>query len=225
MMLRGLWERGSRVEIGISGFGYPTPSDILFSWVVASSRWSDCVHVEKADIYFLIDGSGSIRPIDFIEMKAFMKAVIRMFHVGPDRVRFGVVQYSDKIISQFFLSQYASMAELRTAIDDIQQGGGGTTTGEALSRMALVFEDTARTSVARYLIVITDGQSSDPVAEAAQGLRDMGVDVYAIGVRDANTTELKEIANNKMFFIYEFDSLTAIQQEVIRDICSSESKN
>nr|XP_042137487.1 collagen alpha-4(VI) chain-like [Peromyscus maniculatus bairdii] len=183
----------------------------------------DCVHVEKADIYFLIDGSGSIRPIDFIEMKAFMKAVIRMFHVGPERVRFGVVQYSDKIISQFFLSRYASMAELRTAIDDIQQGGGGTTTGEALSRMALVFEDTARTSVARYLIVITDGQSSDPVAEAAQGLRDMGVDVYAIGVRDANTTELKEIANNKMFFIYEFDSLTAIQQEVIRDICSSES--
>ncbi|XP_036049543.1 collagen alpha-4(VI) chain-like [Onychomys torridus] len=183
----------------------------------------DCMHVEKADIYFLIDGSGSIRPIDFIETKAFMKEVIKMFHIGPDRVRFGVVQYSDKIISQISLSQYASMAELRTAIDDIQQGGGGTTTGEALSRMALVFEDTARISVARYLIVITDGQSSDSVAEAAQGLRDIGVNIYAIGVRDANTTELKEIANNKMFFIYEFDSLTAIQQELIRDICSSET--
>lgn len=183
------------------------------------------MHVEKADIYFLIDGSGSIRPKDFTEMKVFMKEVIQMFPIGPDRVRFGVIQYSDKIISQFFLSQHTSMADLRTAIDDIQQGGGGTTTGEALSKMALVFGDTARISVARYLIVITDGQSSDPVAEAAQELRDIGVNIYAIGVRDANTTELKEIANNKMFFIYEFDSLTAIQQEVIRDICSSESKN
>lgn len=181
--------------------------------------------MEKADIYFLIDGSGSIKPTDFTEMKEFMKEVIKMFHIGPDRVRFGVVQYSDRIISRFLLSQHASMAELRTAIDNMQQEGGGTTTGEALSEMALVFENTARSNVAWYLIVITDGQSSDPVAEAAQGLRDIGVSIYAIGVRDANTTELKEIASNKMFFIYEFDSLTDIQQEVIRDICSSESKN
>ncbi|XP_055485815.1 collagen alpha-4(VI) chain-like [Psammomys obesus] len=181
-----------------------------------------CPHVEKADIYFLIDGSGSIRPTDFVEMKDFMKEVITMFHIGPDRVRFGVVQYSDRIISRFLLSQHASMAELRTAIDDIQQEGGGTTTGEALREMAAVFENTARIGVARYLIVITDGQSSDPVAEAAQILRNVGVNIYAIGVRDANTAELKEIASNKMFFIYEFDSLTNIQQEVIRDICSSE---
>uniref|UniRef100_A0A8C6QF76 Collagen, type VI, alpha 4 n=1 Tax=Nannospalax galili TaxID=1026970 RepID=A0A8C6QF76_NANGA len=183
----------------------------------------DCVHVEKADIYFLIDGSGSINPNDFTEMKVFMKAVIKMFHIGPDRVQFGVVQYSDRIVSKFVLSQYSSMAELRAAIDGIQQGGGGTTTGEALSEMALVFADTARINVAWYLIVITDGQSSDPVAEAAERLRSDGVNIYAIGVRDANVTELKEIANNKMFFIYEFDSLKAIQQEVVQDICSSET--
>ncbi|CAO2633740.1 Collagen alpha-4(VI) chain, partial [Lemmus lemmus] len=182
-----------------------------------------CMHVEKADIYFLIDGSGSIRPEDFIEMKAFMKEAINMFHIGPDKVQFGVVQYSDKIISQLFLNQCASTAELKTAINDIQQGGGGTTTGEALSKMALIFKGTARASVAQYLIVITDGQSSDPVAVAAQGLRDIGVNIYAIGVRDANMTELKEIASNKIFFVYEFDSLKEIRQEVIRDICSSET--
>ncbi|XP_075823829.1 collagen alpha-4(VI) chain-like [Microtus pennsylvanicus] len=182
-----------------------------------------CVHVEKADIYFLIDGSGSIQPEDFTEMKAFMKEATNMFHIGPDRVQFGVIQYSDKIISQLFLNQCANTAELKTAIDDIQQGGGGTTTGEALSKMALIFKGTARAGVAQYLIVITDGKSTDPVAAAAQGLRDIGVNIYAIGVRDANTTELEEIANNKMFFIYEFDSLKDIQQEVIRDICSSET--
>lgn len=181
--------------------------------------------VEKADIYFLIDGSGSIRTNDFIEMKDFMREAIGMFHIGPDRVRFGVVQYSDKIISQFLLNQYASMAELRTAIDNIQQGGGGTTTGEALRKMAPVFKNTARTNVGRYLIIITDGQSSDPVAEAAQELRDLRVNIYAIGVRDANTTELTEIAGNKVFSIIEFDSLKSIRQEVIQDICSSESKN
>jgi collagen type VI alpha len=180
--------------------------------------------VEKADIYFLIDGSGSICPEDFLEMKVFMSEVTQMFQVGLDRVRFGVVRYSDKIISKFILSQHAGVAEVKAAIRDIQQGGGGTTTGVALSDMTLVFEDTACFAVARYLIVTTDGQSSDPVAEAAERLRGNGVTIYAIGIRDANTTELKLIAQDKMFFVYEFDSLKAIQQEVVRDI-SSESKN
>uniref|UniRef100_A0A8D2B9H9 VWFA domain-containing protein n=1 Tax=Sciurus vulgaris TaxID=55149 RepID=A0A8D2B9H9_SCIVU len=182
-----------------------------------------CVHIEKADIYFLIDGSGSINPEDFLEMKVFMNEVIKMFQIGSDRVRFGVIQYSDKIKSKFILSQYASVAELKAAIDDIQQGGGGTATGEALNNMTQVFADTARINVARYLIVITDGKSSDPVAEAAEGLRGDGVVIYAIGVRDADITELQEIAKDKVFFVYEFDSLKAIQQEVVQDICSSET--
>ncbi|KAF7459769.1 hypothetical protein GHT09_020250 [Marmota monax] len=182
-----------------------------------------CVNIEKADIYFLMDGSGSISPEDFLEMKVFMNEVIKMFQIGPDRVRFGVIQYSDKMKSKFILSQYTNVAELKAAIDDIQQGGGGTATGEALSNMTRVFADTARINVAQYLIVITDGKSSDPVAEAAERLRVDGVVIYAIGVRDADVTELQEIAKDKVFFVYEFDSLKAIQQEVVQDICSSET--
>lgn len=181
--------------------------------------------MKKADIYFLIDGSESISPSNFMEMKEFMKDMIKMFHIGPDGVRFGVVQYSHEIISQFSLTQYTSMDKLGTAIGNIQQGGGGTATGEALRKMAPIFENTTRTNVAQYLIVITDGQSSDPVADAAQGLRDTGINIYAIGVRDANTTELKEIANNRVFFTDDFHFLKSIHQEVVRDICSFESKN
>uniref|UniRef100_A0A8D2IGB8 VWFA domain-containing protein n=1 Tax=Urocitellus parryii TaxID=9999 RepID=A0A8D2IGB8_UROPR len=188
-----------------------------------SSHCPGCVNIEKADIYFLMDGSGSIGPEDFLEMKVFMNEVIKMFQIGPDRVRFGVIQYSDKMKSKFVLSQYTSVAELKAAIDDIQQGGGGTATGEALSNMTRVFADTARINVAQYLIVITDGKSSDPVAEAAERLRVEGVVIYAIGVRDADVTELQEIAKDKVFFVYEFDSLKAIQQEVVQDICSSET--
>ncbi|XP_036123248.1 collagen alpha-4(VI) chain-like [Molossus molossus] len=183
----------------------------------------DCVHIEKADIYFLIDGSGSIQQDNFLEMKVFMNEVIKMFHIGPNRVQFGVVQYSDGISSQFILSQYASVARLKEAIDDIQQRGGGTLTGQALRSMAQIFAKTARRNVPWYLIVITDGRSADPVAQAAEALRGYGVIIYAIGVRDANTTELQEIAKDKMFFVHEFDSLKAIQQEVVQDICSSET--
>lgn len=183
------------------------------------------MHIEKADIYFLIDGSGSIFHNDFLEMKVFMNEVIKMFHIGPDRVQFGVVQYSDEINSQFTLNQHPSVERLKVAIDGIQQKGGGTMTGQALGNMVKIFADTARSNVPWYLIVITDGQSMDPVAEAAEALRGDGVTIYAIGVRDANTVELREIAEDRMFFVHDFDSLKAIQQEVVQDICSSESKN
>ncbi|XP_030672368.1 collagen alpha-4(VI) chain-like [Nomascus leucogenys] len=196
-------------KVSISGTSYPLQEG--------------CVHIEKADIYFLIAGSGSIYPEDFLEMKVFMNEVIKMFQIGPNRVQFGVIQYSDKIKSKFILSQYPSVAELKVAIDNIQQGGGGTTTGEALNNMTQVFADTGRINVARYLIVITDGKSSDPVAEAAEGLRANGVNIYAIGIREANIDELKEIAKDKIFFVYEFDLLKDIQKEVVQDICSSEA--
>ncbi|XP_012587529.1 PREDICTED: collagen alpha-4(VI) chain-like [Condylura cristata] len=182
-----------------------------------------CLRVEKADIYFLIDGSGSINPDDFLDMKSFMHEMIKMFHVGPDRVQFGVVQYSDSVSTEFFLNQYSSVARLKGAIDGIRQKGGGTMTGKALHHMAQVFTYTARQNVPWYLIAITDGKSSDLVAKAAETLRRHGVTIYAIGVRDANMTELKEIAGNKVFFVYEFDSLKFIQKEVAQDICSSET--
>ncbi|XP_021530038.2 collagen alpha-4(VI) chain-like isoform X2 [Aotus nancymaae] len=196
-------------QVSVSGKSYPIQEG--------------CVHIQKADIYFLIDGSGSIYPEAFLDMKAFMNEVIKMFQIGPDRVQFGVIQYSDEIKSKFVLSQYPTVAELKVAIDNIQQGGGGTTTGEALNNMTQVFADTARINVARYLIVITDGKSSDPVADAAERLRASGVIIYAIGVREANIDELKEIAKDKIFFVYEFDLLKDIQKEVVRDICSSEA--
>uniref|UniRef100_A0A8C8XBN7 VWFA domain-containing protein n=1 Tax=Panthera leo TaxID=9689 RepID=A0A8C8XBN7_PANLE len=183
----------------------------------------DCVHIKKADIYFLVDGSSNIKHNDFLEMKVFMNEVIKMFHIGPDRVRFGVIQYSDRINSQFILSQYSSVAALKVAIDGIQQRGGGTMTGLALGSLAQVFVNTARSNVPWYLIVITGGKSEDPVAEPADALRAEGVIIYAIGIKNANDNELKEIAEDKMFFAAEFDSLKAIQQDVVQDICSSES--
>lgn len=114
------------------------------------------------------------------------------------------------------------MARLKEATDGIQQIRGGTMTGQALNDMAQVFADQAHSHVPWYLVVIRDATSANPVAEA---LREHGLIIYAIGVRDADITELQQITKDKMFFMHEFDSLKAIQQEVIQDICSTESKN
>ncbi|MGH0126136.1 UNVERIFIED_CONTAM: hypothetical protein FKN15_073536 [Acipenser sinensis] len=187
-----------------------------------------CVETEQADIYFLIDGSGSIYPQDFLDMKKFINDVVRMFRIGSDSVRIGVVQYSVSPRVEFMVTQYNTRKGLETAVKNIQQLGGGTNTGYALTSMNKLFRTAAssrQTKVPKFLITITDGKSQDQVIEAARDLRGEDVSIYAIGVRDAVETELLVISGSpeKTFFVYNFDSLNIIKNEVVRDICSQEA--
>uniref|UniRef100_A0A8C8RRD2 VWFA domain-containing protein n=1 Tax=Pelusios castaneus TaxID=367368 RepID=A0A8C8RRD2_9SAUR len=184
-----------------------------------------CVDTEEADIYFLIDGSGSIYPNDFKDMKVFMNEMISMFQVGANRVRFGVVQYASTPQTEFMISQYNTVMQLKEAIRAIQQSGGGTNTGDALKYMKSLFAKGARDNVPQLLIVITDGESQDQVTKAAEELREEGIVIYAIGVKHAIKKELKDIAGteDRMFFVNDFDSLKLIKHDVVQDICSPEA--
>ncbi|XP_014381510.1 collagen alpha-6(VI) chain-like isoform X1 [Alligator sinensis] len=184
-----------------------------------------CVEIEEADIYFLIDGSGSIMPNDFQDMKTFMNEMIDVFQVGADRVCFGVVQYESIPRTQFEIGQYNTMVQLKAAVRVIQQMGGGTKTGDALRYMKSLFAKASRTNVPQILIVITDGKSQDEVTRAAEELRQEGIIIYAIGIKQAVQEELKDIARSedRMFFVNDFDSLKHIKHDIVHDICSSKA--
>ncbi|XP_059584780.1 collagen alpha-6(VI) chain [Alligator mississippiensis] len=187
-----------------------------------------CVDTEEADIYFLIDGSSSITYPDFVDMQTFLTGVINLFNIGPDKVQFGVVQYSHWVELEFELGKYNTAGDLVKVIENIRQIGGNTNTGAALSYMRPLFAK-ARSQRARrvpcHLIVLTDGQSHDSVKEPADILRKDQVIVYAIGVKDANETQLHEIAGakNRAYFVHNFDSLKVIKSEVVQEICSEEA--
>ncbi|KAM9308137.1 collagen alpha-6(VI) chain-like [Gastrophryne carolinensis] len=187
-----------------------------------------CVDTEEADIYFLIDGSGSIYPEDFEDMKKFMIELISMFQVGPNAVRFGVVQYSDTPSIAFTMGTHTTQTSLKDAIKYIEQLGGGTQTGDALKSMKSLFakaESERPHKVPQSLIVITDGESQDRVTEAAAEIRGDGITIYAIGVQSAVQEELEDIAGgkDKMFFVDNFDSLDLIKHELVRDLCTPEA--
>uniref|UniRef100_A0A452IQ66 VWFA domain-containing protein n=1 Tax=Gopherus agassizii TaxID=38772 RepID=A0A452IQ66_9SAUR len=195
-----------------------------FTFPFVSSQLG-CVDTEEADIYFLIDGSGSIYPNDFQDMKVFMNEMISMFQVSANGVRFGVVQYESIPQTEFTISQYNSVKQLKEAVRVIQQLGGGTNTGDALRYMKSLFVKAARDSVPKLLIVITDGESQDQVTKAAEELRQEGIIIYAIGVKNAVKKELKDIAGteDRMFFVNDFDSLKLIKHDIVQDICSPEA--
>uniref|UniRef100_A0A803SW48 VWFA domain-containing protein n=1 Tax=Anolis carolinensis TaxID=28377 RepID=A0A803SW48_ANOCA len=189
-------------------------NEIMTNFSLLASPFLGCEETEEADIYFLIDGSGSIYPDDFHDMKVFMNELISMFQVGTDRVRFGVVQYGSTPQTEFEIHQYNTVAQLKDAIKGIQQLGGGTRTGDALTYMQRLFNSSVRAQVPQFLIIITDGQSQDH-----------GIVIYAIGVKSAVQSELEDIAGTKdrMFFVNDFDSLDLIKHDVVRDICSPEA--
>lgn len=121
------------------------------------------------------------------------------------------------------------MPNQEKAVLNMRQIGGGTQTGSALSFMGPNF-DRANTSrghkVPEFLIVITDGKSADAVKGPAERLRAQGVIIYAIGVKNADKTELLEIGGSpqKMFLVNDFDALKPIKDDIISDICSPDGK-
>lgn len=188
-----------------------------------------CLQTDEADIFFLIDHSGSINPPDFYDMKKFIIEFLHTFRIGPQHVRVGVAKYADNPNVEFDLTTYSDAKSLEKAVEAIKQVGGGTETGKALDFMRPVFdraETTRGQKVREYLVVITDGKSSDKVEDPAVKLRSQGVNVYAIGVKDADVTELLQIAGDskRTFLVNNFDALKPIKDDIITDICSEDGK-
>ncbi|XP_044062813.1 collagen alpha-6(VI) chain-like isoform X2 [Siniperca chuatsi] len=186
-----------------------------------------CEQKDEADIFFLIDHSGSIYPTDFDDMKKFIIEFLNTFRIGPQHVRMGVVKYADSPNLEFDLKEYSDAKTLENAVKGIQQIGGGTETGRALAFMGEHFDRAITTrghKVPEYLVVITDGKSSDEVKVPAEKLRAQGVIIYAIGVKNADANELQQISGDpqRTFFVNNFDALKPIKDDIITDICSQD---
>lgn len=181
---------------------------------------------QPGDLFFLIDSSRSIGQQDYQKMKDFMKSVISKSVVGEQDVRMGVMQYSTLQRLEFPLNRYYTKDELSKAIDGIQHMDQNTHTGEAISAVSRYFDADmgGRPHFRQRLVVITDGESQDEVKKPAKSVRDKGVVVYAIGVVNANTTQLLEISGTqeRMYAERDFDALKDLESKVALELCEPE---
>lgn len=162
-------------------------------------------------------------------MKTFIIEFLNTFHIGSNHVRIGVVKYADSPELEFDLTKYSDAESLKIAVENIKQRGGGTETGKALDYMKQHFDKAQSTrghQVREYLVVITDGKSTDKVAIPAVKLRTQGITIFAIGVKEADETELKEISGDekRTFFVNNFDALRPIKDNIVTDICHEDGK-
>lgn len=176
---------------------------------------------------FVIDGSGSISPLQYQAMKDFMIALVKKSDVAPDRVQFGAVKYSDEPETFFYLNKYTAKSEIVEAIQNDVTKGGSTYTAKAIGYSEALFaqERGSRKSkgVPQILIVITDGESHDKaqLGDTAKRLRDNGIIIYAVGIEGAKLDELLAMtgSKDKYYYVDTFEGLKNTSIAISEKIC------
>ena len=184
---------------------------------------------KPADIYFMVDASSSIMEHNFRKILNFIKDVIDLFEIGPDRTRTGVVLFSDGINPLIQLNNTFTRSELKRKITDAPYLEGGTRTGSTLQyiRKRGFSREQARRHVAHIAIILTDGQSEDTqeTMREAKLAHKQGIYLFVIGIGDQiDRQELRAIASDPvedfMFEIDHFDALSSLKSILAIETCN-----
>ncbi|XP_029316062.1 collagen alpha-1(XII) chain isoform X2 [Cottoperca gobio] len=180
-----------------------------------------------ADLVFLVDGSWSVGRENFKHIRSFIAALAGAFDIGAEKTRVAVVQYSTDTRTEFPLTRYERRGDLLQAINSLPYKGGNTMTGDAIDYLLQnVFTEAAgsRKGFPKVAMIITDGKSQDPVEEYAKRLRNIGVEVFVLGIKGADEDELKEMAstphNKHVYNVPNFDMIQEVQKSIITEVCS-----
>ncbi|XP_026693188.2 sushi, von Willebrand factor type A, EGF and pentraxin domain-containing protein 1-like isoform X4 [Ciona intestinalis] len=213
---------------GSSATGAGRTSDIE-SDTQAGRFVQDCKKAQKTDLVVLTDGSWSVGPQNFKKIQAFLVSLVDAFSIGFNNVLMGYAQYSDDARTEFNLNEHVTKDDLIRAINQVQYKGGNTATGGALDYIRtnlFTSERGTRRGVLKTAIVITDGESIlDDVTEPARMLKEIGVEVFSIGVAAALRSELEDIASSPagdhVFSVDNFDDIKNIKNILLKETCKA----
>ncbi|KAM4770891.1 vitrin [Rhinophrynus dorsalis] len=150
----------------------------------------------KIDLVFLIDGSWSIGKRRFRLQKLFLGQMAEALDVGHSGPLMGIVQYGDEPSTEFGLRSYSNTKDLKTAIDKIQQKGGYSNVGKALSYVNQnYFSDASgnRGGAPNVAVVLVDGWPTDKVEEASRLARESGINIFFVTIEGADDNEKSSV--------------------------------
>ncbi|KAM9355371.1 collagen alpha-1(XII) chain [Pholidichthys leucotaenia] len=189
---------------------------------------TQCKTAAKADIVLLVDGSWSIGRINFKTIRNFIARMVSVFDIGVNRVQIGLVQYSGDPRTEWHLNAHPTKESLLNAVANLPYKGGNTMTGMALN---FILQNNFNTRVgmradARKIgVLVTDGKSQDEIIVNSQNLRDSGIELYAIGVKNADENELRSIASDPddihMYNVNDFQFMLDIVDDLTVNLCNS----
>lgn len=176
----------------------------------------------QRDIVFLLDGSDDSRN-GLPAIREFVRRMVEELDVGEDKVRVGVILYSDDASIYFNLITHRSKKAIIYAVRSLRhKGGKSRNTGAALQFVQDHVFTTSSGSrhlegVPQILFLLTGGKSKDDVSRAAFGLKQIGVMSFAIGMKNAGQEELQKIAfsSRYVFNLPFFAEILSIQPDLV----------
>ncbi|XP_071328574.1 collagen alpha-3(VI) chain-like isoform X2 [Trachinotus anak] len=180
---------------------------------------------EKRDVVFLIDGTTAMRS-EFPSIREMIRRVVEKLDIGLDKVRISVVQYSDDPKLEFLLNEFSTKDEVRQAVMKLRsKGGNSLNTGRALEWVSRnIYQRSAGSriedGVPQFLILVTGGKSTDDVSTPADQLKRSQVAPLAIGSRNADPDELKQISLKPelVYTVDSFQQLPRVETQLIDSV-------
>uniref|UniRef100_A0A672NV39 Collagen type XII alpha 1 chain n=1 Tax=Sinocyclocheilus grahami TaxID=75366 RepID=A0A672NV39_SINGR len=187
-----------------------------------------CFFISKADIVLLVDGSWSIGRLNFKTIRTFIGRMVGVFDIGPDKVQIGLAQYSGDPKTEWHLNAHATRESLQEAVTNLPYKGGNTMTGMALN---YILQNNFKPNMGmrpdsrKIGVLITDGKSQDEIVVNSQRLRNSDIELYAIGVKNADENELRSIASDPdeihMYNVNDFSFMLDIVDDLTVNLCNS----
>eukprot|EP00066_Takifugu_rubripes_P021826 XP_011611092.1 PREDICTED: LOW QUALITY PROTEIN: collagen alpha-3(VI) chain-like [Takifugu rubripes] len=176
----------------------------------------------KKDIVFLVDGSKTTDVSGIANIRDFILSVVQQLDVQPDQVRVAIVQYSDKVKTEFSLNSHNNKQAVISAIKRLRlMGGQSSDLGDALK---YVTENEFKPSsgsrqfdASQHLIVITGGRSPQDVSIYGPLLKSSQVNCIGVGAAGANTKQLVQLATSPedVLQVPTFSGLPQIRERLI----------
>ncbi|XP_017288968.1 collagen alpha-1(XX) chain isoform X1 [Kryptolebias marmoratus] len=185
-----------------------------------------CDSDAAGDIMLLVDGSWSIGRTNFRRVRDFLEGLVTPFHIGPNHIQIGLTQYSGDPRTEWNLNNFGTKDQLLEAVRNFRYKGGNTFTGQALLHVMeenMKPEAGARLEVPFFLVLLTDGKSQDDAIAAANRLKNAGVEIIAVGVKNADEAELRQVASEpvdlNVYNVNDFPLLSKLVARLVHILC------
>ncbi|XP_052531830.1 collagen alpha-3(VI) chain isoform X14 [Tympanuchus pallidicinctus] len=177
---------------------------------------------EEKDVVFLIDSSDSVRSDGLAHIRDFISRIVQQLDVGPNKVRIGVVQFSNNVFPEFFLKTHKSKNAVLQAIRRLRlRGGYPVNAGKALDYVVKNYFIKSAGSriedgVPQHLVVILGDQSQDDVNRPANVISSTSIQPLGVGARNVDRNQLQVITNDpgRVLVVQDFTGLPTLERKV-----------
>ncbi|XP_015269479.1 PREDICTED: collagen alpha-3(VI) chain [Gekko japonicus] len=190
--------------------------------LIGDTRPPPDIDRDAKDLVFLIDSSSGVGADGVAHIRDFILRFVQQLDVGENKVRIGLVQFSNDVFPEYFLRDSKSKSLALNAVRRLRfRGGAPLNVGKALDYVVKNFFVKSAGSrredgVPQHLVLLLGGRSQDDVSRPSSVMQGFGIKSLGVGARNADSAELQRItgAPRTAFIVREFTDLPTIERKI-----------